>query len=152
MKLRLPVGVVQREGVPAMVPPRIGCLCSLFENDMIPAFELQMITNRETSLSTSDDHGVKFPELFHDVTSLAYSLSFLRSEANDALVLQLQISRKLLLDAPKNITIHLALTRVRFYLFTFQLVWIFLRRWCDLPQRNEVWRVASAEGRRPTTG
>jgi hypothetical protein len=103
-----------------MVPPRIGCLCSLFEDDVMPAFELQMITNRKTSLSTSDDYGVKFPVLFHAVTSLAYSLSFLRSEANDAAVLQLQINRKLLLDAPKNITIHLALPRVRFYLFWFK--------------------------------
>jgi hypothetical protein len=114
-----------------MVPPRIGCLCGLFEDDVIPAFELQMITNRKTSLSTSDDYGVKFPEFFHDVTSLAYSLSFVRSEANDAVVLQLPISRKLLLEAPKNITIHLALPRVRFYLFTFQLIWKLLRRWCD---------------------
>ena len=102
-----------------MVPPCIGCLCSLFEDDVIPAFELQMITNRKTSLSTSDDYGVKFPELFHDVTSLAYSPSFSRSEANDAVVLQLQISRKLLLDAPKNITIHLAQSRGRFYLIWF---------------------------------
>jgi hypothetical protein len=98
-----------------MVPPCIGCLCSLFEDDVILAFELQMITNRKTSLSTSNDYGVKFPELFHDITSLAYSLSFLRSEANDAVVLQLQISRKLLLDAPKSITIDLALSRSRFY-------------------------------------
>jgi hypothetical protein len=121
-----------------MVPPCIGCLCSLFEDDVIPAFELQMITNRKTSLSTSDDYGVKFPELFHEVTSLAYSLSFLRSEANDAVVLQLQIGRKLLLEAPKNITIHLALSRVRFYLFTFQLIWKFLRRRRDLLQRGSV--------------
>jgi hypothetical protein len=88
----------------------------LFEDDVILAFELQMITNRKTSLSTSDDYGVKFPELFHDVTSLAYSLSFLRSEANDAVVLQLQISRKLLLDATKDIQIHLALSGIRVYL------------------------------------
>ena len=99
--------------------PCIGCLCSLFEDDVILAFELQMITNRKTSLSTSNDYGVKIPELFHDVTSLAYSLSFLRSEANDAVVLQLQISRKLLLEAPIDITIHLALPRVRFYLLRF---------------------------------
>jgi hypothetical protein len=120
-----------------MVPPRIGCLCSLFEDDVIPAFELQMITNRETSLSTSDDHGVKIPVLFHDVTSLAYSLSFLRSEANDA-VLELQISRKLLLDAPEDITIHLALPRVRFYLSTFQLFWKFPQPWRDLLQSGSV--------------
>jgi hypothetical protein len=77
LKLRLPVGVVQRKGVPSVVPPRIGWLCSLFEDDMIPTFELQMITNRKTSLSTSDDYGVKFPESFHDATSHLLSAAFI---------------------------------------------------------------------------
>jgi hypothetical protein len=30
------------------------------------------------------------------------------------------------------------LPRVRFCLFTFQLFWKFLRRWCDLPQSGSV--------------
>jgi hypothetical protein len=80
-KLRLPVGAVQGKGVPSMVPPRIGCVRTLFEDDVILAFELQMITNGKTSLSASDDYGFKFPEMSHTVTSPLFSLFFRPGDA-----------------------------------------------------------------------
>jgi hypothetical protein len=40
-----------------MVSPRIGRLRSLFEDDVVHAFEFQIVADRKTSLSASDDDG-----------------------------------------------------------------------------------------------
>src|SRR5215469_2369337 len=57
-ELRLPVGRVEGEGIPAMVAPGIPRRVRLLEDDMVPALPAQMVAERKPGLAATDDDGI----------------------------------------------------------------------------------------------